>query len=299
MRASDRNALDRWLAINQPRLRLSTDAAGCTSVSGHFDLIDIQEGEHPVVYDAFEIDFTFPKNFPKCLPTVFETGGRIRRQSDNHINCDGSICYGVPVIIAARRPDLKLSTFFSEILNDYFLGYLNFLEFGSWPFGEVGHGYVGAIEYMAELLKCEANQNKVKALLYLLQLKHRRDRWSCACGSGKRLGNCCRRSLNKAALCITRQEAARLCPLIELYNNEAGDTAKKSELMAKLETLQNQMKCNGIARLKAGRQMAKSTHSIRKNLVQSASCRVVIRLIDSVGAQFKPTVQPDLCGMRL
>jgi len=299
VRASDRNNLDRWLAIHQPRLRLSTDAAGCVSVSGQFDLVHLEEGGAPVVYETFEIDFTYPNNYPESLPTVFENGGRIKRESDNHINCNGSICYGVPAIIAARRPDLKPSAFISEILHDYFLGYLHFLEFGFWPFGEVGHGYAGAIDYMAELLKCAAKPNKVKALLFLLQLKHRRDRWGCSCGSGKRLGRCCRQALNRAALHITRREAARLRPLIEQYDNEAADTAKHTELVAQLETLRDKMKCDAIARLKAGRQTAKSTKSIREDMVHSASRRVVKRLIDSPGAQFNPIVQPYLSGMRL
>jgi len=275
MRANYRHDLDRWLAIHQPRLNLSVDEAGLKQISGFFDLTHTEGGNPPLVYESFEIEFVFQKDFPAVLPTVFETGDRIERKSENHINGDGSICYGVPIVIAARRPDLTLDEFISEILHDYFLGYLHFIETGGWPFGEVGHGYAGAIEYLAELLGCEAKPNKVKALLSLLSLKHRRDRWSCPCGSKKRLGDCCREALNRASLKITRYEAIRLCPLIVRHAEEAADAAGYLALVDQVNDLKAKRQHDKAASLDAGRKKATLTTSIRTQMFRSVSYRAV------------------------
>ncbi|MGB6229083.1 MAG: hypothetical protein WBF53_03025 [Litorimonas sp.] len=275
MRADDRHRLDRWLAIHQPRLRLSTDETGRASISGVFDLVTMESGNPPTTYASFEIDFIIPDDFPSSLPKVFETGGQIERKPEHHINGDGSICYGVPVIIAARRPDMSVDTFISEILHDYFLGYLCYQERGTWPFGEVGHGYTGALEYLAELLDCDARPNKVRALLALLSLKHRRDRWHCPCGSGKRLGQCCRSALNRASRRLTRREALRLRPSMISFEAEAENTAEHAALVTELETLRADIRRYAAACLGSAPDCEPSSPSIKKRMVQTVSRRAV------------------------
>jgi hypothetical protein len=176
-------------------------------------------GLGPLAFETFNIQMVVPSDFPLSLPKVFETFGRIPRSSDNHINSDGSICYGVPHFIIARRPKLTMAEFVSEVLFDYFLGYLHFQEFGEWPFGEIGHGHEGVTDHLAERLGCESSFNKVAALIVLLSKKHRRDRWVCPCGSRKTLGMCCRKALNHASLRLSKNEALGLLPLAsELFS---------------------------------------------------------------------------------
>lgn len=275
MRANERQKLDRWLAIHQPRLQLSTDEEGRISISGVFDLVAVEGGNSPVAYASFEIDFIVPDDFPSSLPKVFETGGQIERKPEHHINGDGSICYGVPAIIAARRPDLGVDTLLSEILHDYFLGYLCYKDGGAWPFGEVGHGYAGALEYLAELLGCDTKPNKVSALLALLSLKHRRDRWRCPCGSSKRFGQCCRSALNLASRHLTRREAVRLRPLMISYKAEAANTAEYAALVTELEKLRADIRRHNAASLRSTPDRECTSPSIKKRMVQTVSRRAV------------------------
>jgi len=105
---------------------------------------------------------------------------------------------------------MNLVEFFDEYVRSYFLGYLHYDKFDHWPKGEYAHGNEGVIDSVAELLGCKPNLNQIIGLLKLLELKHRRDRWTCPCGSKKRLGNCCRQMLNKASPHISRAQASRL-----------------------------------------------------------------------------------------
>lgn len=251
----DLDIIDRWLAINQPSLKMGkTD--GAVRISGTYALCDQAGCSAPQVFETFQIEFVVPDDFPSSLPRVFETAGRIPRLSDNHINDDGSICYGVPSIISAKQSNLTLISFLNEILHDYFLGYLHFLEFGNWPFGEISHGYIGVVEELAEILDCTPDVRKVRALLTLLSKKHRRDRWPCPCGSLKKLGNCCRPALNKASTKMNRSEARKLISL-------AGRVEQRAEYVKLL---------NKVAHLE--KQAAKA--QLKRNITEKADTSVTV-----------------------
>ena len=116
MRADELQELDRWLAINQPRLKIKYSDDEKVVLIGLLELTHEPNGSGPKVFDAFEILIEIPKDFPTSLPKVFETSGRIPLKPDFHINENGSICYGVPEIISARRPDLSLEQFITCLL---------------------------------------------------------------------------------------------------------------------------------------------------------------------------------------
>jgi len=240
----DLDKIDRWLALNQPGLKINI-IDDAVIVDGTYALCDQTGINGPQIFETFEIEFVVPDDFPQSLPRVYETAERIPRLSDNHINDDGSICFGVPSIISAKRPNLTLIPFVDEILHDYFLGYLHFLEFGEWPFGEISHGYMGVVEELAEILDCKPDARKVKALVSLLSKKHRRDRWPCPCGSPKKLGKCCRPALNKASTRMSRSEARLLIALIgrvkqrDEYVKLLNKVAQLEKQMAKTQFIRN------------------------------------------------------------
>lgn len=268
MANDQQDTLDRWLAINQSALRLDL-VDGDIVISGSYLLSHEISSGHQQNYEAFDIKITVPADFPKTLPTVYETAGRIPRDADNHINENGSICFGVPEIIAARRPDLTIVSFLSEILHDYFLGYLHFAEFGVWPFGEIKHGYIGVIEELAGILECSPDILKIRALLYLLSKKHRRDRWDCPCKSKKRLGECCRGALNRASRSVSRGEAKDLLVLSNAlkkrdeYVKTLTDISKLHEKLALKEIKKLTASEEDIRSIAAKRKFNKNTVSLR------------------------------------
>lgn len=210
--------LDRWLATNQPELHVEAHEGQCR-VFGQYQLEENEES-NLTTFASFDIEMIFPVKFPVRLPVVYETDKQIERLSENHINFDGSICYGVPEIISALRPNLTIAEFFEEILFDYFLGYLHFKETGQWPYGELSHGIKGIYQGFSDILGCENSPKIIYGLLYLLTHKHRRDRWACPCKSGKRLRDCCRPALNVAGRRVKRQDAKRLLSFVKAVSIE-------------------------------------------------------------------------------
>jgi hypothetical protein len=69
---------------------------------GRFQFV-AQHRDAGEVEDAFELEIDIPTAFPKDIPKVTETGGRIPRTSDYHVNqTDGTLCLGSPL----RLPSL-------------------------------------------------------------------------------------------------------------------------------------------------------------------------------------------------
>lgn len=128
----------------------------------------------------------------------------------NHVNPNGTLCYGPPKFVWASNPNMTLIRFFEEYTHSYFVGYLYFREHGIWPQGEYEHGNLGVLTAYSELLKCKQDFHSILGMLKLLSLKFRRDRWSCPCKSDKKLGDCCRPALNSAGKKINREVAKNL-----------------------------------------------------------------------------------------
>ncbi|MFI5165151.1 MAG: SEC-C domain-containing protein [Thermoanaerobaculales bacterium] len=152
-------------------------------------------GGFPVVVDGttvdrFQIAVTVPGDYPRALPIMRETGGRIPRVPDRHMEPDGRACLFVEE--EARTyfpPGSPLLRFFQGPINTFLVAQLHFENFGTWPFGQRSHGAAGIAEFYAERLQMSQLQAIVTAVGYL---RHReiKGHWPCPCGSGKRLRAC-------------------------------------------------------------------------------------------------------------
>lgn len=204
--------LETWLTLEQPHISIKPQN-GFTEIAGIY-LVKSNNPERAAFgpLARYVISVKVFDNHPKQSPQLRETDGAIVRsnQKRNHVNYDGTLCYGPPSLTWAQNPNMSLVTFFKEYVHSYFLGYLHYETCGEWPKGEYEHGNDGVIDAISEILGCKPNLNIIHGLLYLIPLKHRRDRWHCPCGSKKRLGRCCRKALNKASRLVPRDRAYAL-----------------------------------------------------------------------------------------
>ena len=60
---------------------------------GEYNLNAQMDG-YEAVRDSYKLQIKFLTRYPKSLPKVIETGNRIPRNPDHHINGDGSFCLG-------------------------------------------------------------------------------------------------------------------------------------------------------------------------------------------------------------
>lgn len=151
--------------------------------------------EHPVhgkVMDAFEIQIDVPAGFPRELPDVTETGGRIPRLGDYHVNGDGSLCLGSHLrLLIKLNAAPSLSGFAASCLVPYLYAIsLKLNNGGKLVFGELAHYGPGMLQDYAQLFALKSTE-QARYALELLGLKKRiANKRRCACGCGVRLARC-------------------------------------------------------------------------------------------------------------
>lgn len=176
------------------------------------DCIVIQ-GSFPIEYkgqelDRFKVKVVILPSFPKDPPVVFETGGRIPRTLERHVYPKlGNCCLFHSDAFRIRYPNgMPFLDFLRGPIRDYFLGQLAVEAGQPWPFGELGHGKQGAIQYFEEEFDVKGEQAVLNCLDYIsysvLKGHHR-----CPCGSTLRLRNCHWAKLNELRNRIPREVA--------------------------------------------------------------------------------------------
>jgi len=145
---------------------------------------------HAHVIDEFEVEIKFPLNGSRIVPTAKETGGKIPRRSEFHINGDGTMCLGAPLEV--RRKfflDRSLKSFIDKQVIHFLYGCTIKLRYNYWPYEELAHGGQGIIEYYQKLLDVETDLAVIE-MLKLLSEKKIQNNLLCVCGSKKSFKKC-------------------------------------------------------------------------------------------------------------
>lgn len=143
------------------------------------------------VLDRYSIELQLAKNHPSGLPVVRETGGRIPRHSDRHMNpADGTACVFIPDERWRLWPvGASLIKFLIGPLHSFFLAQSMVEEGEPWPFGQWAHGPKGIFQYYRELLKT-SDLYVITRFLDCLSAKKVKGHWPCPCRSNKKLRDC-------------------------------------------------------------------------------------------------------------
>lgn len=144
------------------------------------------------VQDEFTIRMLLPTDYPSHPPLVEETGGRIPKHEDFHVNPDGSLCLGSDVAIKeVLHEHLSLLEFIDRFVVSFLLNASIKLKQGG-PFvtGELPHGHLGLVADYKRRFDLNS-ENQVYKALHLLSLRKRTaNKQPCPCGCGCRLANC-------------------------------------------------------------------------------------------------------------
>lgn len=170
------------VATLQPGLRLQRETR---KIVGAFNI------EHNGVFIAgFQIEVALNRRDVLGLPAVKETGGRIPRNEEHHINPDGTACLYLPEALALQysRP-LGIGDFLDGPVRNFFLSQIALDSGMPFPFGEWEHGPDGFRQMLTELLGFDDFQTCV-TVLELLGKKVCKGHWNCPCGSHLKLRDC-------------------------------------------------------------------------------------------------------------
>jgi len=154
-----------------------------------YGVFEIREGK--VLHDKLVIEVELARDSARGIPVVRETGGRIPRTADRHVNTeDGSLCVVLPDAYWYHHTrGLTFADFLDGPLRAHLAGQL-LVELGEpWPAGEWGHGINGILEFYFEVLRTKEPKPFV-GLLGLLARPEVKGHWACPCGSGELLRKC-------------------------------------------------------------------------------------------------------------
>lgn len=202
------------LASGFPSLHLFEQPGQDPEVRGTFEV----RGEGGSVLDTFLIRIQIPPSYPRDLPVVWEVGGRIPCLRDRHIESDGKACILLPDERWRTFPvGASFTAYLRGPLHSFFLSQVAFELTGEWPFGEWGHGGHGIEQFYQETL---GTHDLLTIALFLESLsKGRFDPFrSCPCGSGVRLGACCRKKWLDLRQKVDPQTAERSLKYLVLEN---------------------------------------------------------------------------------
>lgn len=182
------------LLMAQPGLTVRPQVARELVLAGQFRLC--ATWRRVEISDTYSIEITVPPSFPRDLPAVKEVGGRI--PADFHHCADGTLCLGSPLRLSlelGKRADLP--GFVKRCVVPYLYGYSHLEKHGKLPFGQLNHGAAGIIQDMQQFLGVRDEATCIE-LLHLTSLARRlANRGPCPCGSGRRVGRCHHRLINR------------------------------------------------------------------------------------------------------
>lgn len=175
-----------------PEMALEQIEDGGIRLVGTFRFAASLAGDTTAMEDQFQIAIEVPRPFPREIPTVFETGERIPRSAEFHVNSDASLCLGSPIrllSIIATSPTIlgftdRILVPFLFAVSESVNGRLSF------PFGELPHGAPGALTDYQAMFGLKTRREAKLALQALSTRKRIANKRPCPCGCGLRLGKC-------------------------------------------------------------------------------------------------------------
>lgn len=175
-----------------PKMAIRPSTGESLRLKGSFEFAahHAKEGD---LQDSFVLEIIVPCTFPKALPSVTETGGKIPRTPEYHVNqTDRTLCLGSPLSLLLRlskKPTLE--GFAESCLVPYLFAISRKLKTGgSLPFGELDHGVDGLFADYMQLFGLKSREQLIYAFRLLGMKKRRANKLPCPCGCGIRLGRC-------------------------------------------------------------------------------------------------------------
>jgi hypothetical protein len=199
MREPARERFRRWgleaLLAAHPGLRPQPVVNGELLLRGEI-AFDAESPGYNRIADVFEIELSVPEGFPVALPSVRDMTGRVPKSFHTHPG-SGTLCLGSPTRQRlALVGNSTLLAFVTKCVIPYLYGFVHNERYGSLPFGELDHGNAGLRSDFAVLFG--APRAAAVELVRLASLKRRiANKFPCPCESGKRLGRCHHKRVNR------------------------------------------------------------------------------------------------------
>lgn len=196
-----------------PRLRRSpAREPGLISVQGVL-AFELEPHGLSKIDDAYRVRIDVRVDLEDEVPLVSELDGRVKRDTDEHVNKNGDFCLGSPLAIRLKLGRTPSLTRFVDQCVVPFLYAASWRRKGGigWPFSELPHFNPGLLEDYQRLLRVSAPENTRLALTALCTRPRVANKSPCPCGCQQRLGKCSyRQYLANFRLLATRSYFRRI-----------------------------------------------------------------------------------------
>lgn len=174
------------------------------------------------VLDEYTVSIELRAGYPKTLPVVRETAGRIPHTLHRHVvRPEGTCCVVLPDARWEEWPvGAPFSAYLAGPLRNYFLGQSIVEQGGEWPFGEWAHGNQARLDYYKALFETESDAG-VRRYLEVIGWPHAKGRVGCPCGSGRRLRKCCHSKVHDLRSKLPRETARRAFSALGFHRRRA------------------------------------------------------------------------------
>lgn len=180
------------------------------------------EYEKLPIIDSYQIRIEVPFDFPRKIPTVYETAGKIEKKFQ-HFLTDGSLCLGVHTEMKEKlKNDSSVLEFVDSFVISYLYTHSYYLKYGQMPFGERGHGLEGIYEFYKDKLLVKTNSDVIEMLGFIC-FKDYRGHLNCPCGSKMKMRKC----IHKGIILEMKQNGFMEDYLGDLYNMVKYEKKKK------------------------------------------------------------------------
>lgn len=167
---------------------------------------------------AVQVRIVFPQDYPQQEPAAYDAEARFPHEADRHFYPDGRCCLWLPPESEWRAdaPD-ALAIFLDQVVvffdRQFVYDALPPHE-KAWPGGERGHGLVGYLEYVRDVLG--GDEALVTALAPALAGRRRIGRnKKCPCGGGRKYKKC---HMDRVATARRTLDQRRLSEIMMLTN---------------------------------------------------------------------------------
>lgn len=190
MKRGDLQHFTRFLT-DQPGMSLCPSRGSDIILRGTFSFSGHPE-RGPEITDLFELEIVIPSGFPREIPRIKETGGRVPRNGDYHVNPDGNFCLGSPLrLMKIVAEGLTLASFVETCLVPFLYAVSYKLQHGGhFIFGELPHGNPGVVQDYMDLFGLRTKRQVVGALQLLGMKRRFAIKRRCPCGCGRKLEKC-------------------------------------------------------------------------------------------------------------
>lgn len=146
----------------------------------------------PRIEDCYSVRIEVPLGPTDSVPEVFETGRRISRDADHHVNPNGALCLGSPwgVQQLLGRPVSLVALVERCVIPFLYAATRRAQGHNEYPFSELPHGRAGLLDDYSSILGVEHSAAVLQALEALARRRREANKLPCPCGCRVRLGRC-------------------------------------------------------------------------------------------------------------